>query len=180
MYTCSLTHWTAANLPSITAMLLGYLGEVFFVGGGFVWLHVKDIWVHLKSNKRAHPRVCRSTPLCRFRDRHTPACSRLSREVSSKCPQFCKTFHPHGSGLEMENALSLLCLNLTSMFHKMHLNFEFAANRNCHLTCNRAANFAPTRADTGAVPDHPVLWSLVCFPNLVCLEIVLIITGFLN
>lgn len=58
----------------------------------------------LKRGWRTHPRVCTSTPLCRFPDRHTPACSWLCRGVSSTCPQFCKTFHLHGNGLEMAKA----------------------------------------------------------------------------
>lgn len=65
---------------------LGYLG--------FIW----------KAAGKTHPRVCKSTPLCRFLDRHTPACSQLCHEVSSKCPQFCKTFHFHGSGLQTTSA----------------------------------------------------------------------------
>lgn len=59
---------------------------------------------------------------------------------------------------------------------------QFVVLVNCwtYLTCNSAANFAPARTDAGAVPNHPILWSLICFTNLVCPQIVLIITGFLH
>lgn len=33
------------------------------------------------------------------------------------------------------------------------------------LTCNGTADLAPTRTNTGAVPYHPVLWSLVSFTD---------------
>lgn len=145
-------------------------------------------WWYLKGSDSTHQWVCRSTLLCHSRDRHTPACSRLSHEASSKCPQFCKTFHLRGNGLDRtETKLSLF--SKCAFFALLNKNaFKrsicSACNQlNCiqlYLTCNSAANFAPTRSDTGAVPNHAILWSLICFTNLVCPEIVLIITGFLN
>lgn len=65
---------------------------------------------------------------------------------------------------------------------KTAFKFQFVVHVNCwiYLTCNSTANFAAARADTGAVPNHPILRSLICFTNLVRLLIVLIITGFLN
>lgn len=65
---------------------------------------------------------------------------------------------------------------------KTAFNCQFVVLANCYiyLTCNRAANFAPARTDTGAVPNHPILRSLICLTNLVCPEVVLIIAGFLN
>lgn len=73
----------------------------------------------LKGSDSTDPQACRSTPLCHFQDRHTPACSRLIHEVSSKFPQFCKTFPLHGNGLERTKAkLSLLSIQASALLNK--------------------------------------------------------------
>lgn len=48
------------------------------------------------------------------------------------------------------------------------------------LTCNGTADLATTRTNTGAVPHHAVLRSLICFTHHVCPVIVLIIAGLFN
>lgn len=48
------------------------------------------------------------------------------------------------------------------------------------LTRNGAADLAPTRTNTGAVPHHAVLWSFVCFTDPVRPVIVLIIAGLFS
>lgn len=48
------------------------------------------------------------------------------------------------------------------------------------LTRNSAADLAPTRTNTGAVPNHAFSWSFICVTHHVCLAIVLIIAGLFN
>lgn len=48
------------------------------------------------------------------------------------------------------------------------------------LTCSCTTDLGPTRTNTGAVPHHSVLWSLIGFPDPVCPVIVLIKAGLLR
>lgn len=52
-----------------------------------------------------HRLVCKSTLPFHCPSTRTPTCSFLCRAVSSKCPQFCTSFHLHGSDLRNVNSL---------------------------------------------------------------------------
>lgn len=58
--------------------------------------------------------------------------------------------------------------------------FIVICNMMVFLTCNGTADLAPTGTNTGAVPNHAVSWSFICFAHRVCLAIVLIIAGLFN
>lgn len=120
----SLTHWTAAK----------YVQEYQTQS----WLALRFCeWPSeqrctLKGSDSTDPRACRSTPLCHFRDRHTPACSRLIHEVSSKFPQFYKTFPLHGNGLERTKAKrSLLSIHVSAaLLNKNAFKIKFVVHVN--------------------------------------------------
>lgn len=67
-----------------------------------------------------------------------------------------------------------------SISEKHFVMFFLSSRQIWQLTCDGTANLSTTRTNTGAVPHHPVLRSLIGFTDLVCPVIVLIITGLLH
>lgn len=122
-----------------------------------------------------HPLVCKSTLPCRSPDTRTLAYSRQSRGVVAKCPQSCTTALLRGSGLKTT---------------KVHYKVYSIASNECanyssprmvgELTCDGAADFAPTGADAGAVPHHAVFRSLISNANAVRPVVKFVIAGLFS